>query len=77
MDLIKIGRYIAGKRKDLGMTQKQLAETSILYNEEQGIVALIYDNDEMHVPDLPDLMDETDLLSQNDYVYYFSVEFCK
>lgn len=77
MDLIKIGRYIAGKRKDLGMTQKQLAETSILYNEEQGIVALIYDNDDMHVPDLPDLMDETDLLSQNDYVYYFSVEFCK
>lgn len=26
MDLIKIGRYIAGKRKGLGLTQKQLAE---------------------------------------------------
>ena len=26
MDLIKIGRYIASKRKSLGMTQKQLAE---------------------------------------------------
>ena len=26
MDLVKIGRYIAGKRKALGMTQKQLAE---------------------------------------------------
>ena len=26
MDLIKIGKYIAGKRKELGMTQKQLAE---------------------------------------------------
>lgn len=26
MDLIKIGKYIAGKRKDLRMTQKQLAE---------------------------------------------------
>ena len=26
MDLVKIGRYIAGKRKNLGMTQKQLAE---------------------------------------------------
>ena len=25
MDLIKIGTYIAGKRKALGMTQKQLA----------------------------------------------------
>lgn len=26
MDLVKIGKYIAGKRKDLGLTQKQLAE---------------------------------------------------
>ena len=26
MDLIKIGKYIAEKRKELGMTQKQLAE---------------------------------------------------
>ena len=26
MDLIKIGKYIVGKRKELGMTQKQLAE---------------------------------------------------
>ena len=26
MELIKIGKYIAGKRKSLGMTQKQLAE---------------------------------------------------
>lgn len=26
MDLIKIGKYIAGKRKELGVTQKQLAE---------------------------------------------------
>ena len=26
MDVVKIGKYIAGKRKNLGMTQKQLAE---------------------------------------------------
>ena len=26
MDLVKIGKYIASKRKSLGMTQKQLAE---------------------------------------------------
>ena len=26
MDLVKIGKYIAGKRKALGLTQKQLAE---------------------------------------------------
>lgn len=28
MDLIKIGKYIAGKRKSLGMTQKQLNSAS-------------------------------------------------
>lgn len=27
MDLVKTGKYIAGKRKELGLTQKQLAET--------------------------------------------------
>ena len=26
MDIVKIGKYIAGKRKELGMTQRQLAE---------------------------------------------------
>ena len=26
MDLEKIGRYIAGKRKSLGLTQRELAE---------------------------------------------------
>ena len=26
MDLVKIGKYIASKRKSLGMTQKQLAD---------------------------------------------------
>ena len=26
MDLVKIGKYIAAKRKEKGMTQKQLAE---------------------------------------------------
>lgn len=26
MELVKMGKYIAGKRKELGLTQKQLAE---------------------------------------------------
>ena len=26
MDLVKIGKYIAGKRKELGLTQRQLAD---------------------------------------------------
>ena len=31
MDLIKIGKYIASKRKSLGMTQKQLAEPNVAF----------------------------------------------
>jgi transcriptional regulator with XRE-family HTH domain len=41
MDLIKIGKYIASKRKSLGMTQKQLAEKlgmrSLFLNGSEGV----------------------------------------
>ena len=52
--------------------------TDIRYDEEQPLVALIYDNDTLHVPAIYDLISE-DLwiLEENDYVYYFSFEFCK
>ena len=33
MDLEKIGKYIAGKRKELGLTQVQLAEKLGMVNE--------------------------------------------
>ena len=50
--------------------------TDIKYNEEQELLALIYDNDE--VLNIHDLMDGlTDSLAENDYVYFFSFEFCK
>ena len=53
-------------------------ETAIHYDEEQPLAALIYDNDTMHVIDIYDLMGGlTDSLKDNDYVYYFSFEFCK
>lgn len=53
-------------------------ETKILYNIEQPLVGLIYDNDEMRVLDIYDLFSgETDSLKENDYVYLFSYEFCK
>ncbi|MBR2223797.1 MAG: helix-turn-helix transcriptional regulator [Christensenellaceae bacterium] len=53
-------------------------ETAIRYDEEQALAALIYDNDQMRVLDLYDLMDgKTDALAENDYVYYFSFAFCK
>lgn len=52
--------------------------TDIRYNEEQPLMALLYDDDEMRVLTLHDLMDgETDSLAANDFVYYFSFLFCK
>ena len=53
-------------------------ETKILYGVEQPLVGMIFDNDEMHVIDLYDMLSgETDSLSKNDYMYLFSYEFCK
>ena len=55
-----------------------VGKTDIRYNEEQGLLALIYDNDQMRVLDINDLMNgQTDSLRENDYGYYFSFEFCK
>ena len=52
--------------------------TDIRYDEEQPLIAFIYDDDEMSVPALDDIINsQTDLLSENDYVYYISFEFCK
>ena len=53
-------------------------ETNILYGSEQPLVGMIYDNDEMYVIDLYDMLSgETDSISKNDYMYLFSYEFCK
>jgi len=53
-------------------------ETNILYDSEQPLVGMIYDNDEMYVIDLYDMLSgETDSISKNDYLYLFSYEFCK
>ena len=52
--------------------------TDIKYDEEQPLLAFIYDNDEMWVLDLLELMSgQTDSLAKNAYVYYFSFQFCK
>lgn len=54
------------------------AETSILYDTEQPLAGLIYDDNEMWVMDIFHILDgESDALKQNDYVYLFSYEFCK
>lgn len=52
--------------------------TAITYGEEQALLALIYDNDEMSVPDLCAFEKGfTASLAEDDYVFYFSFEFCK
>ena len=66
-------------REYYGRSATEIREaTTIQYDEEQALMALIYDNDEIRVLDIYDLMDgRTDSLTENDYVYCFSVEFCK
>ena len=66
-------------REYYGRSATEIDEkTYIRYDEEQALIALIYDNDEMWVPNINDLMSgQTDSLGVNDYVYYFSFEFCK
>lgn len=66
-------------REHYGRSSSRIeGETEILYDIEQPLVGLIYDNDEMRVLDIYDLLSgETDSLKENDYVYLFSYEFCK
>ena len=50
----------------------------VKYNEQQPLIAFVYDNDEMSVPTLDDFINsQIDFLSKNDYVYYVAFEFCK
>lgn len=66
-------------REYYGRSASEIREKKdIHYNEEQGILALIYDNDELSVVPIQDFMDgNTENLSYDDYVYYISVQFCK
>ena len=62
-----------------GRSSTGIAEnTTIHYGAEQALLALIYDNDVMSVPPIYNLIDnQLGILENNDYVYYFSFEFCK
>ena len=51
-------------------------ETPIRYDEEQGLVALIYGKEKMRVGDIRDY-EEDSAPAENDFVYYFSVRFSK
>ena len=53
-------------------------KTDIIYNEEQPLAALVYGKNQVRSIDLHDVTNGTsEALAENDYVYYFSFEFCK
>ena len=53
-------------------------KTDIIYNEEQPLVALVYGENQVRSIDLHDVTNGiSEALAENDYVYYFSLEFCK
>lgn len=53
-------------------------KTDIIYNEEQPLVVLVYGKNQVRSIDLHDVTNGTsEALAENDYMYYFSFEFCK
>ncbi len=66
-------------REFYGRTATEIDErTDIRYNEEQALVSLIYGKNGVRVLDINDFMNgQTDSLYENDYMYFFSFEFCK
>lgn len=64
-------------REYYGRSASQIeSNTSIHYNSEQGLLALLYGKDELNVIPIQEMEDD-DILFGNDYVYYLSFEFCK
>ena len=51
-------------------------DTPIRYGEEQGLIAFIYGRDQMRVTSVQQL-EEGDAATENEYIYYFSVEFSR
>lgn len=53
-------------------------KTDVVYNKEQPLVALVYGKNQVRSIDLQDFTNGTpEALFEDDYVYYFSFEFCK
>lgn len=67
------------EREYYGRSAVEIGEkTALRYDEEQALLALIYDNDEMRIVNIDDFMNgRTDILSENDFAYFFSVRFAK
>lgn len=66
-----------GENYGYGRTATEIQEkTDIVYDEQQPLLALIYDNDEARSFGINDIVNgQLDALAMEDYVYYFSFEF--
>ena len=66
-------------KNDYGRFKTRIeGETKILYDNEEPLLGLIYDNDKMGAINIYDILSgENDSSSENDYMYLFSYEFCK
>lgn len=67
------------ERQYYGRSASEITEsTEIKYDEEQPLLALIYDNDQMSVSPIEFFAEEEEnTLTMNDYIYYFSYRFVK
>ncbi|MFR5355011.1 MAG: transcriptional regulator, partial [Clostridia bacterium] len=65
------------EREYYGRSATQIKEmTPVQYDTEQGVAAFIYGKDGIRGFAIDDVTNE-EYISDNDYVYYFSVEFSK
>ena len=66
-------------REYYGRGASEITEkTQVRYNEEQALLALIYDNDTMSTVSVDSIIKgQTKLFAENDYMYFFAFEFRK
>lgn len=64
-------------REYYGRGASQIPEkTQLRYNEEQALLALIYDNDILRTVSVNSIIEgQTELFAENDYMYFFAFEF--
>lgn len=64
-------------RDTYGRASSQIDQKrDIKYDSEQGVLALIYDNDEMSVPGIKSF-ENGEIPKEDDYIYYFKLKFGK
>ena len=65
------------EREYYGRSYAQIEkQTRLEQDKEQGLVALVYDNDELRAISIQDL-ENGNVVPEDDYIYYFSFQFGK